>query len=156
MNPIDIGLIIIIAIGFLAGISLGFLRLILPFVAAAAIWAVLRFQPEVAILLQSHLEPELAQGLAYIVVANGTLILTGILGTVLRVFIKITLTGWFDRLVGSAAGLAIGVVLAALVVIGLESFGGPEIQRMLSESVLADPLRDLWALGLKELQKYKP
>jgi membrane protein required for colicin V production len=155
MNLMDIGLIAVMAIGFVAGIGLGFLRLVLPFAAAVAVWAALRFQPEVAVWLKAYLKPELAHLLAYIVVAIGALILVGLLGAALHVFVKITLMGWLDRLVGVVAGLAVGIVLAALLVKALDAFGGPEIQELLAESVLAEPLRKLLALGLKELEKYR-
>lgn len=156
MNLMDIGLIIVVAVGFLAGIGLGFLRLILPFAAAVAVWAALRFQPAVAALLQAHLDPELARVLGYIAVAVGALLLTGILGAMLRWFTKITLMGWLDRLAGIVAGLAVGIVLAALLVKGLEAFGGPEIQDLLSRSIFAGPLRELLALGLGKIEELRP
>lgn len=158
LNPVDLGIVIAIAVGLFAGIKIGFLRLTLPLAAAVAVWMALRYQPEAALWLiaRIHLDPALAQALAYVVVALGAIVATAIVGAILRFAIAITFTGWLDHLAGAGAGLILGSGVAALLVVVLEAFGGPEVGRMVDESDLVDPLRDLWALGLKELEKYRP
>lgn len=157
INPIDVALIGIMAIGFSVGVGLGFIRLALPFATAVAIWAALRYQPQVATFLATYanLKPELAQVLGYVAVAVGAVILTGIMGAALQFLVKIIpLTDGLNRLAGSAVGLLFGTVLAALVVVALDSYGDLQIRASLDGSMFAEPLRVLLTLGFRELGRF--
>ena len=160
MNIVDLVLIGLIVLCLLAGVFLGFLKLSLPFVAAAAIWGSLRFQPELATWLETYfqLDPRLAGIAAYAIVVATALALAGTLGMLLNFFFKLGpgLTGWLNQLAGGAAGLALGILLATLLVKALTAFGDPKTQELLKESFLAGPLLELLELGLGTIRRSKP
>jgi uncharacterized membrane protein required for colicin V production len=155
MNLLDICLIAFIALASLTGALLGFARLALLFVLAASIWGSLRFQPGVALWLETHfnLDPDLTKIIAYAIVIIAALTLTAALGVLLKFFVKVTLGNWLNRLMGAAVGLALGTLVAALLIRGLEMIGGPEIQKLLDNSILAKPLLNLLEFSLSRLER---
>jgi hypothetical protein len=54
---------------------------------------------------------------------------------------------------GAAVGLALGTLVAALLIRGLEMIGGPEIQKLLDNSILAKPLLNLLEFSLSRLER---
>jgi membrane protein required for colicin V production len=124
MTWVDWIIVIVVACAVLSGLAQGFLRSIFSLIglllglALAAwnyIWVGALFKPFVKVV-------EIADAIAFILIAIAVMVLAGFVGAVLsKTFRKIGL-GWLDSLVGGAFGLLQGVVLVTIGILVAVAF----------------------------------
>ena len=121
MNWVDIVLIGTLVAGGLAGMWVGMIRGSCTVIGViVGLILVAQFREDAASLLANYLANEgLVTILSYFVVISATILATGITALIVRKLAYGMLMGWADRLAGMAAGLAVGAVLTAAVILGM-------------------------------------
>jgi membrane protein required for colicin V production len=124
MNLLDVFLIGIVFVSCLSGLRTGFARVVIHlFATFAGLLAAFWCYGIVAARLESYIHQPLAADIAgFCLVFFGIMVLGSLLGFLLaRIFQWIGL-GWLDHLLGGAAGLVRGALLAAVAVAVLLAF----------------------------------
>jgi len=119
MNGFDIGLVTLLGILVVVGLLKGMVRILVGLLALVAAFLVAsRFHGGLAARLGvPDAGPEVARLVAYVLLFVAVLLAGGVLAWLLRGVVKAAMLGWADRLAGAALGLAVAVVLSALVVL---------------------------------------
>jgi membrane protein required for colicin V production len=120
MNYVDLGVLIVVGISALLGLSRGFVREVLGIAAwGLAAWAAYQFGgvlvPHVAKILGN--EALLNTGVAYAAVFIACLIAASIAANLVGRLVRLSLVSGLDRTLGMAFGAARGAVLAIAVYI---------------------------------------
>jgi membrane protein required for colicin V production len=123
---VDYVIVAIIAVSALISLVRGFVREALSLTALVlAVWVGLTYSGALALLLEPHVEtPSLRMGVSFAALFVVTLILGGLLGSLMVKLVESSgLTGT-DRLLGMIFGMGRGVVLVGLLVLlsGLTAF----------------------------------
>jgi membrane protein required for colicin V production len=134
-NWLDWTFAVIVAVSVIAAIMRGFFRelislasLVIGLVVAAVAYprAALWFED----LTKSH---QVAQGLGFLVLFLGILLLGGIVSLVVRKLVKTAGLEWFDRFLGAVFGLVLGVLVDCVLLLVLLAFAiKPEAVRQSS------------------------
>ncbi len=122
MNGLDYGIIALIALGAVYGLSRGAFRMITSVVSlVAAIWiASLYYENAAAILHSGFGGTTTADAVAgYVILFVAVFALIEIIGRAVTGLLRAIHLGWADRLLGSALGAAIAAVIAGLAVMTL-------------------------------------
>lgn len=136
-NWLDCTLAVILAASVVTALMKGFVRelISLASVVVGLVLAALGYSHAAAWfddLTKSH---EIALGLGFLTIFLGTLILGALAGMVARKLIKSAGIQWFDRLLGGMFGLVRGVLIGAILLLGMMAFAiKPDA---LQQSVLA-------------------
>jgi len=117
-------------------------------------------------LTKSH---EVALGLGFLALFLGVLILGGLVGLVARKLIKTAGIEWFDRFLGGVFGLVRGIMIGAVVLLGMMAFAiKPEAVRQSAmapyvltgtralAAVMPGELRAQFRQGYDKLRRTKP
>jgi len=138
MNPVDIGIAVVIAFCLIRGLFRGFIKEIFSLIGAlAGFYIACIYYPDAAKLLIKW-----APSLPYENIISFTLIFTGIflfinlLGVGIRYLLNIVFLGWVDRVCGILFGAAKGVLIVSMVLLALTAFV-PEFDSMIKSSKLA-------------------
>ncbi len=120
MPIIDITIFTGIFVSMLVGIVRGFLREAISITALlAAIWAALSFGPDVGAIAESWMRAEeLRLWFGRILVFAIILSIGGLLGWGIARLVRLSVLSGVDRLLGSLFGVARGVLLIALLILG--------------------------------------
>ncbi|MCH7737939.1 MAG: CvpA family protein [Chloroflexi bacterium] len=121
MNWVDVVLIATLAAGGLVGMWTGMVRASFAVIGVIAGFAVTaQFRPGAEAWIAGYLAGDtLAVILSYIVVISATAGVTLLANRIARKLVYGLFMGWADRLGGMTAGLAVGAVLAGVMVIGM-------------------------------------
>lgn len=143
MNFLDIILICVAAIFLIRGLFRGLVQEVLSLVAVIlAIYLASNFQHLIVPHLEIYINSEMTvNGLAYVILFFGTLIVFWLLAKVLRSVLDITLLGWVDRLAGGIFGAIEGALIGLVLLMFLQSFA-PE-SAWLKDSQIAPRSRHL-------------
>ena len=138
MNPVDIGIAIIIAFCVIRGFFRGFIKEIFSLIGAlAGFYIACIYYPDAAKLLIKW-----APGLPYeniisfILIFIGIFILINLLGVGVKYLLNIVFLGWVDRVCGILFGTAKGVLIVSMILLALTAFVH-EFDSMIKSSKLA-------------------
>ena len=135
MNLADLVILIILLIGFTAGLARGFVRgllgmagLVLGILLAAGNYE------RLAALAPSFIPGERgAEILSFIVIFLVVIVLVGIVARIIAKALRLAALGWLDRLMGAALGIAMAAVVAGVFIL-LAVMAGFEEEKLLVES----------------------
>ncbi len=138
MNALDVGLVVLFAMGAGIGLARGLVRILIGILSLVVAFCLAsRYQdPIAAVLTARHVSETPARVGAYVVVFVATMIAGGLVAWVVGKILKLAMLSWADRFAGGALGIAAAMLAAAFLVHPLvsSSQGG---SRMLSTSRLA-------------------
>jgi membrane protein required for colicin V production len=138
MNALDIGLVILFALGAGMGLARGFVRILIGVLSlVVAFFLASRYQDQIAaVLVARHVSETPARIGAYILVFLATMIAGGLVAWIVGKILKLAMLSFPDRLAGGALGVLAALLAAAFVVHPLvaSSRGG---SRLLETSKLA-------------------
>jgi len=147
MNWLDIVIIVVAVLLGLAGLRQGIIKTVFG-IAGLIVGIVLagRYYDELAALLSSS-GATWANIAAYAIILIATLIVAGVVGSLVAKLVHLVLLGWLDRLVGCVLGVFIGGLLcAAVLAIVVKYYPGTEA--VISQSGLAKFLMEGFPLLL--------
>jgi len=147
MNWLDIVIIVVAVLLGLAGLRQGIIKTVFG-IAGLIVGIVLagRYYDELAALLSSS-GATWANIAAYVIILIATLIVAGVVGSLVAKLVHLVLLGWLDRLVGCVLGVFIGGLLcAAVLAIVVKYYPGTEA--VISQSGLAKFLMEGFPLLL--------
>jgi membrane protein required for colicin V production len=138
MNALDIGLVILIAMGAGIGLARGFVRILIGTLSLIAAFVLAsRYQDQLAAVLTSrHVSEVPARIGAYVVVFLGTMIAGGLVALIVGKILKLAMLSFPDRLAGGALGVLAALLAAAFVVHPVVA-SSPDGSRLLATSKLA-------------------
>jgi len=119
MNWLDIVIIILLALSVISGIMSGFIKTIFSLVGLI-VGVVLagRFYVSLAERLTFISDDNIAKIVAFIIIFAAVSIIAALLGLIFTKIVSATPLGWVNRLLGGIAGLFLGAIsIAALLVI---------------------------------------
>jgi len=147
MNWLDIVIIVVAVLLGLAGLRQGIIKTVFG-IAGLIVGIVLagRYYDELAALLSSS-GATWANIAAYVIILIATLIVAGVVGSLVAKLVHLVLLGWLDRLVGCVLGVFIGGLLcAAVLAIVVKYYPGTEA--VISQSGVAKFLMEGFPLLL--------
>lgn len=138
MNALDIGLIVLLAIGMAMGLARGLVRILIGMLTlVVAFFLASRYQDAItAVLTARHVSATPARIGAYVVVFLGTMIAGGLVAWVVGKMLKLAMLSWADRLAGGALGILAALLAAAFLVHPLVA-SSPDGSKLLATSKLA-------------------
>lgn len=118
MNALDIGLIVLLAVGFAIGLARGFVRILIGVLTLIVAFILAnRYQDAIAkVLTDRHVSQTPARIGAYVLVFVATMILGGLVAWVVGKILKLAMLSFPDRLAGGALGILAALLAAAFVV----------------------------------------
>ncbi len=130
----DMVVVVVLVLLGLRGVFLGFVRQITGLVALYLGYIVAgQYHEQLFPFLDDFItSPKTVFLVSYGIVFVATCIVVGILGKFLCYVMQITVTRWFDRLLGTIFGLAQGVIVVLLVHMVLGAFLAPDNQMLRS------------------------
>lgn len=138
MNLADLVILIILLIGFTAGLARGFVRglmgvagLVLGIMLAAGNYV--RLTGLVPFSIPGERSTEIV---CFIVIFLVVVILVGIVARIIAKALRLAALGWLDRLAGSALGIAIAASVAGVILL-IAVMAGFEEEGLLVDSVMA-------------------
>jgi membrane protein required for colicin V production len=138
MNPVDIGIAVIIAFCVIRGIFRGFIKEIFSLIGAlAGFYIACIYYPDVAKLLIKW-APRLPYEniIGFILIFIGIYILINLLGVGIKFILNIVFLGWVDRVCGILFGAAKGMLIVSMILLVLTAFV-PEFGSMIKSSRMA-------------------
>ena len=138
MNPVDIGIAVVIAFCVIRGFFRGFIKEIFSLIGAlAGFYIACIYYPDAAKLLIKW-APSLPYEniISFVLIFIGILILISLLGVGIKYLLNIVFLGWVDRVCGILFGAAKGVLIVSMVLLVLTAFV-PEFDSMIKSSKLA-------------------
>jgi len=141
MNPLDIALAGLLALAALLGVLKGAVRIVAGLAGLlAAGWAAHRFAPVAGRILVDNGAPEGMAGIAaYAVIFAVVVGLFAIAGWLTTRGLAAAALGWVNRLAGAGAGLALGLLLGAALILATAGLLGGNAP-LLTQSHLAEPV----------------
>ena len=136
MNWLDIVIIVVAVLLGIVGLRQGIITTV--FGIAGLIGGIVlagRYYDELAALL-SPAGATWANIAAYAIILIATLIVAGVIGSLVAKLVHLVLLGWLDRLVGFIFGLIIGALLCAAVLAIIVKYY-PGAEAVISQSVIA-------------------
>ena len=138
MNALDIGLVVLFAIGAGIGLARGFVRILIGILSlVVAFYLASRYQDQIAAVMTArHVSETPARIGAYVLVFVATMIAGGLVAWVVGKMLKLAMLSFADRLAGGALGIVAAMLGAAFLVHPLvaSSTGG---SRLLATSKIA-------------------
>jgi membrane protein required for colicin V production len=138
MNAADLVIAIVLLVGFLIGLSRGFVRGLLG-LAGLGLGIILAasFHEQVAETVFTFVPGEAASKIvAFVVIFLAIVILVGLVARLIAKAMKLSSLGWFDGLLGGLLGLAIAVIVSGVLLL-LAVMAGLQEENFLIESRLA-------------------
>lgn len=119
INWIDGVLLAVVIISVLVGMSRGFAREVMAVVSwVVSLFVAYVFGPKMAMFLGQWIEHHWVQiGLAYLLLAVGTLIVMGLVSVLLSRLVKASGLGGVDKVMGMMFGIARGILIAFFMVV---------------------------------------
>jgi membrane protein required for colicin V production len=138
MNALDIGFLVLFAIGASVGLARGLVRILIGILTLiVAFFLASRYQDQLAAVLTSrHVSETPARIGAYVLVFIATMIAGGFVAWVVGKILKLAMLSWADRLAGGALGL-VGALLAAAFLVHPLVASSPDGSRLLASSKIA-------------------
>jgi membrane protein required for colicin V production len=138
MNVLDIGLVVLIALGAGIGLARGFVRISIGILSLlVAFFLASRYQDQIAAVLAARdVSQTPARIGAYVLVFLATMIAGGLVAWVVGKLLKLAMLSVPDRLAGGALGIVAALLAAAFLVHPLAA-SSPEGSRLLATSRLA-------------------
>jgi membrane protein required for colicin V production len=118
MNALDIGLIVLVAVGAFIGLARGLVRILIGILTlVVAFFLASRYQDQIAAgLTGRHVSETPARIGAYILVFIATMIAGGLVAWVVGKMLKLAMLSFPDRLAGGALGVVAALLAAAFLV----------------------------------------
>jgi membrane protein required for colicin V production len=137
MNLLDILILCTIVFFVIKGLMRGFFREIASLAGVIlGIFLAARFQPQVTEYLKSYLPTTSFLSLiSFAIIFAGVLILSSLLGHLLKLLFQKVLLGWIDRTLGLCLAMVKGIIITYLVIV-LLTFFLPSKTPLLAESKL--------------------
>lgn len=128
LSPYDFVVAGIILLLVLRGIWLGLLRQIIPLLALSfGYFAASRYHGEILPFLKGISDnPKVVFLAAYVIIFGATYLVAFIIGKGLARVIQVTVTPWFDRILGAILGMAKAMILVILAHMVLGTLMAPE------------------------------
>ena len=138
MNALDIGLVILLALGAGIGLARGFVRILIGILSLLVAFILAsRYQDAIAsVLTARHVAETPARIGAYVLVFAATMIAGGVVAWVVGKILKLAMLSWADRLAGGALGI-VGALLAAAFLVHPLVASSPGGSRLLATSKVA-------------------
>ena len=138
MNALDIGLIVLVAVGAFLGLRRGLVRILIGILSLiVAFFLASRYQDQFASVLTSrHVSETAARIGAYCLVFIATMIAGGLVAWVVGKMIKVAMLSFPDRLAGGALGVVAALLAAAFLLHPLVA-SSPKGSQLLANSKLA-------------------
>jgi membrane protein required for colicin V production len=138
MNALDIGLVVLFALGLGIGLARGFVRILIGILSlVVAFFLASRYQDQIAAVMTArHVSETPARIGAYVLVFLGTMIAGGLVAWVVGKLLKLAMLSFPDRLAGGALGI-LGALLAAAFLVHPLVASSPDGSRLLATSKLA-------------------
>jgi membrane protein required for colicin V production len=138
MNALDVGLVVLLAMGAGIGLARGFVRILIGILSlVVAFYLASRYQDQIAAVMTArHVSETPARIAAYVLVFLATMIAGGLVAWVVGKILKLAMLSFPDRLAGGALGILAAVLAAAFLVHPLAA-SSPDGSRLLATSKLA-------------------
>ena len=138
MNLADLVILIVLLIGFTAGLARGFVRGLLGMVGLVlGVMIAAGNYERLAALAPSFIPGERgAEILSFIVIFLVVIVLVGVVARIIAKALRLAALGWLDRLAGAALGVAMAAVVAGVLLL-LAVMAGFEEEKLLVESSTA-------------------
>lgn len=138
MNALDIGLVVLLAVGAVIGLARGLVRILIGILSlVVAFFLASRYQDQIAAVLTArHVSETPARIGAYVLVFVATMIGGGLVAWVVGKMLKLAMLSFADRLAGGALGILAALLAAAFLVHPLVA-SSPNGSRLLATSKIA-------------------
>jgi membrane protein required for colicin V production len=138
MNALDVGLVILLAVAAVIGLTRGLVRILIGILSlVVAFFLASRYQDQIAAVLTArHVSETPARIGAYVLVFVATMIAGGLVAWVVGKFLKLAMLSFADRLAGCALGILAALLAAAFLVHPLVA-SSPHGSRLLATSKIA-------------------
>jgi len=138
MNALDIGLLVLFAMGLGIGLARGFVRILIGILSlVVAFFLASRYQDQLAAVMTArHVSETPARIGAYVLVFLATMIAGGLVAWIVGKILKLAMLSFPDRLAGGALGI-LGALLAAAFLVHPLVASSPDGSRLLATSKLA-------------------
>ena len=138
MNALDIGLIVLVAVGAVMGLRRGLVRIVIGILSlVVAFFLASRYQDQIAsVLTVRHVSVTPARIGAYVLVFIATMVAGGLVAWVVGKMLKLAMLSFPDRLAGGALGVVAALLATAFLVHPLVA-SSPNGSRLLATSKLA-------------------
>jgi len=138
VNALDVGLVILFALGAGLGLAKGFVRILIGILSLlAAFFLASRYQDQIAaVLIARHVSETPASIGAYVLVFLATMIAGGLVAWIVGKILKLAMLSTADRLAGGAFGILAAILGAAFFVHPLVA-SSPDGSRLLATSKIA-------------------
>lgn len=138
INPVDIGIGVIIAFCVIRGFFRGFIKEIFSLAGALAGFyiACIYFTDAAALLVRWAPVLPYVNVIGFIAIFITVFVLVSLLGAGIKYLLNIVFLGWVDRIFGVVFGAAKGILIGAMVLLGLTAFA-PQVASMITSSSLA-------------------
>ncbi|MBI4200089.1 MAG: CvpA family protein [Chloroflexi bacterium] len=148
MNWVDIViLVVVLGVAFM-GFRMGIIRAVVTLAGLGlGVYLGGQFHDEASEILKPFIDSEnLASFAGFAVIFIGTLVAATVVGHILRGILNLLFLGWLDKLVGAAAGAAIGFTGVAALVATMQSLAVFGLDKPLAQSKLGPLLTERYGL----------
>lgn len=138
INPVDIGVAVIIAFCVVRGFFRGFIKEVFSLIGALAGFyvACIYFTDAAKLLIRWAPTLPYLNIISFIAIFIGVFILISLLGVGIKYLLNIVFLGWVDRVCGVLFGAGKGVLICSMVLLALTAFM-PQFESMIKSSTLA-------------------
>ncbi len=137
MNWVDVVIIVVGLVFAFVGLSQGFIRM--AFSAAGLVLGIIlagRYYESLANILSSS-GADWARIAAFIIIIIVTMVVAGVIGTLIQKLVSALLLGWIDRGLGFIIGAGIGLIVCAAVLTIIEKYASGIAGDAISDSTVA-------------------
>lgn len=124
INPVDIGIIIILGYCSIRGFFRGFIKELFSLIAVfGGGYAACTYYTHVARLLSKWIDKAAYLNiLAFLILFIGIFIIISLLGVLIKYLLNIVFLGWIDRMFGIGFGAIKGILITSVLLMGITTF----------------------------------
>lgn len=139
MSFLDILIISLVVSFSLVGAVWGVIRQVIALGGLlVGIWLASTFNSNVAAMLGVINNPQVARGVAFILIVIGVSFVASLIASILYFVVGLLFLGWLDHLLGAGLGFIQGLLSVGIVLVGLLTLSPDWTQQQLAQSFLAD------------------
>ena len=124
INPVDIGIVLILLYCLIRGFFRGFIKELFSLIAVfGAFYAACAYYTHLAGLLSRWIDKAAYLNiLSFLVLFIGIFLIINLLGFLIKYVLNIAFLGWLDRLFGTAFGALKGVLITSILLMAFTTF----------------------------------
>ncbi len=138
INPVDIGIIIILGYCLIRGFFRGFIKELFSLIAVfGGFYAACTYYTHIAQLLSKWIDKTAYLNiLGFLILFIGIFIIISLFGVLIKYLLNIVFLGWMDRMFGIGFGAIKGILITSILLMGVTTFL-PNCESYLKQSRLS-------------------